>query len=57
MIFQSTLKDFHVNNCNFKHISLSLGVCVADGGETQVRRTGKANIFPGIDLSHSLSPY
>lgn len=57
MIFQSTLKDFHVNNCNFKHISLSLGVCVADGGEMQVRRTGKANFFPGIDLSHSLSPY
>lgn len=42
MIFQSTLKDFHVNNWNLKHISLSLGVCVADGGEMQVKEDRKS---------------
>lgn len=36
MIFQSNFKDFDVNNWSLNHISVSLGVCVADGREMQV---------------------
>lgn len=47
MIFHSTFKDFHVNNWNLNHISLSLGVCVADG-ELQVMEDRKSWHCPPV---------